>query len=95
MTSDRVDIGVFANNGAHWSAPAFISLLLSGNEKRIYRADGQIAEADYASTRTTGNATSTRCFSRSATGAILTATTMPAACSAGTAFAASHDPLHQ
>jgi hypothetical protein len=47
ITTDRVDIGVFANNGAHWSAPAFISLLYPGNEKRRYRTDGQIAEVDY------------------------------------------------
>jgi hypothetical protein len=47
VTSDRVDIGVFANNGKYWSAPAFISLLFPGNEKRLYRPDGQIAEVDY------------------------------------------------
>ncbi len=47
ITTDRVDIGVFASNGIHWSAPAFISLLYPGNEKRTYRADGQIAEVDY------------------------------------------------
>ena len=48
LTSDRVDIGVFADNGKHLSAPAFISLLFPGNEKRTYRADLQIAEIDYA-----------------------------------------------
>ena len=47
IPSDRVDIGVFANNGKNWSAPAFISLLYPGNEKRTYRPDGQIAEVDY------------------------------------------------
>ena len=48
LTSDRVDIGVFADNGKHLSAPAFISLLFPGNEKRTYRPDLQIAEIDYA-----------------------------------------------
>ena len=48
LTSDRVDIGVFADNGKHLSAPAFISLLFPGDEKRTYRPDRQIAEIDYA-----------------------------------------------
>ena len=47
LTSDRVDIGVFASHGSYWSAPAFISLDFPANEKRSYRADGQIAEIDY------------------------------------------------
>ena len=47
LTSDRVDIGVFADNGHHLSAPAFISLLFPANEKRIYRPDLQIGEIDY------------------------------------------------
>jgi hypothetical protein len=47
ISSDRVDIAVFANNGKNWSAPAFISLLYPDNEKRIYQFDGKIAEVDY------------------------------------------------
>lgn len=47
ITGDRVEIGVFANNGKNWSAPAFISLLYPANEKRTYRSDGKIAEVDY------------------------------------------------
>ena len=47
LTSDRVDIGVFASHGTYWSAPAFISLEFPGNERRSYRPDGQIAEIDY------------------------------------------------
>ena len=47
ITGDRVEIGVFANNGRNWSAPAFISVLFPGNQKRIYREDRQIAEVDY------------------------------------------------
>ena len=34
LTSDRVDIGVFASHGIYWSAPAFISLIFPGNERR-------------------------------------------------------------
>ena len=48
ITGDRVEIGVFANNGKHWSAPAFISVIFQGNESRIYRPDAKIAEVDYA-----------------------------------------------
>lgn len=47
ITGDRVEIGVFANNGKNWSAPAFISLLYPANEKRTYRSDDKIAEVDY------------------------------------------------
>jgi hypothetical protein len=47
ITDNRVDIGVFANNGKHWSAPAFISVLFPGDEKRRYRSDKKIAEIDY------------------------------------------------
>ena len=48
ITGDRVEIGVFANNGKHWSAPAFISVIFQGNESRVYRPDAKIAEVDYA-----------------------------------------------
>ena len=42
VLSPRIDIGVFANNGAHDSAPAFISVLLPWHERRTYdnRGDG-------------------------------------------------------
>lgn len=36
ILSSRVDIGVFANNGAHDSAPAFVSVLLPRHERRDY-----------------------------------------------------------
>jgi hypothetical protein len=36
--SHRIDIGVFANNGIHDSAPAFISILLPRHETRVYEA---------------------------------------------------------
>ena len=49
----RVDIGVFASNGVHDSAPAFVSVALPLHEERRYvpsaRADGRmrLAEVDY------------------------------------------------
>jgi hypothetical protein len=52
ITSARVDIGVFANNGVHDSAPAFVSLLLPRHETRVYETgpDGamRIASIDHA-----------------------------------------------
>lgn len=39
VLSPRIDIGVFANNGVHDSAPAFISVLLPHHETRVYEAE--------------------------------------------------------
>ncbi len=36
LLSNRVDIGVFANNGVYDSAPGFISVLLPRHERRVY-----------------------------------------------------------
>lgn len=36
LLSARIDIGVFANNGVHDSAPAFVSVLLPRHEERRY-----------------------------------------------------------
>lgn len=36
ITSPRVDIGVFANNAVHDSAPAFVSFLMPTHERRVY-----------------------------------------------------------
>ena len=38
IVSRRVDIGVFASNGVHDSAPAFVSVLLPRHESRVYEA---------------------------------------------------------
>ena len=38
--SARIDIGVFANNGVHDSAPAFLSVLLPAHESRQYEPAG-------------------------------------------------------
>ncbi len=47
LTSDRVDIGVFVGNGKNLSAPAFISLMYPGHQKRIYNEQKQIVSIDY------------------------------------------------
>jgi len=44
--TDRIDIGVFADNGANLSAPAFISVMFPPNQLRTYK-DGRIARIDY------------------------------------------------
>ena len=36
ILSPRIDIGVFASNGAHDSAPGFVSVLLPAHEARVY-----------------------------------------------------------
>jgi len=50
-TSSRVDIGVFAHNGAYWSAPAFVSVSFPTHQKRRYEpAPGggmRLAAVDY------------------------------------------------
>jgi hypothetical protein len=48
ITTDRVDIAVFAYNGAHYSAPAFVSLAYPPNQARRYDGAGRILEVDYA-----------------------------------------------
>ena len=47
LTSHRVDIGVFAHNGAHYSAPAFVSFTFPANEWREYDRAGRILHVDY------------------------------------------------
>jgi hypothetical protein len=47
LPSSRVDIGVFASNGFHNSAPAFISWYFPANEKRIYSEDGRILSVEF------------------------------------------------
>lgn len=51
MLTDRVDIGLFAWNGAHDSAPAFLSVMFPAHERRVYEPapDGgrRLARIDY------------------------------------------------
>ena len=48
LTSNRVDIAVFAHNGEHYSAPAFVSLYYPPNQARRYDQGGRVLEVDYA-----------------------------------------------
>jgi hypothetical protein len=47
MQSHRVDIGVFAHNGAAWSAPAIVSFYMLPNEARFYDKTGRLEEICY------------------------------------------------
>jgi len=47
LLSSRVDVGVFAHNGAQWSAPAFISWYFPANERRTYDDAQRIAAIEY------------------------------------------------
>ncbi len=47
LQSNRVDIGVFAHNGAYYSAPGFITYLTLNNEARTYDASGCIVDIAY------------------------------------------------
>lgn len=47
LESNRVDIGLFASNGAYWSPPAFLTLFGLDSECRTYDADGRVVEAGY------------------------------------------------
>ncbi len=48
METNRVDIGVFADNGQNLSLPAFVSSFTLANEDRTY-VDGRIQSMDYGS----------------------------------------------
>jgi hypothetical protein len=47
LESNRVDIGVFANNGSYYSAPAFVTLFTLDDEARTYDSKGRIIEIGY------------------------------------------------
>ena len=48
MESNRVDIGLFAGNADHWSAPAFFSVYFPDNQKRVYDDRDRILSIDYS-----------------------------------------------
>ncbi len=48
LTTDRVDIGLFADNGAAFSAPAFLSLYFPPQQKRVYGANDELLMVDFA-----------------------------------------------
>lgn len=47
LESNRVDIGVFAHNGHHYSAPSILSFYFPDNEAREYDAQHRILSVDY------------------------------------------------
>jgi hypothetical protein len=47
LASNRVDIGIFAHNGASWSAPAFITFFSLDDEARAYADDGRVLSVTY------------------------------------------------
>jgi hypothetical protein len=47
MAANRVDIGVFADNGVHLSAPAFVTWYCPDNQERVYDAEGRIQSVTY------------------------------------------------
>jgi hypothetical protein len=57
METNRVDIGLFVNNGVYFSAPAFLSFYFLDNEKRTYNENEQIARVEYSSPDKGGNYT--------------------------------------
>ena len=50
LMTHRVDIAVFAHNGEHYSAPAFVSVYFPPNQVRTYDKAGRILEIDYETT---------------------------------------------
>lgn len=57
IETNRIDIGIFANNGAHYSAPAFVTWFCFDNEARTYDAQGHVTEIGYGFGETTFNVT--------------------------------------
>jgi hypothetical protein len=47
LESNRVDIGVFVDNGAYPSAPGFVTFTTLDSESRVYDAEGRIREIGY------------------------------------------------
>lgn len=47
LMSDRIDIGVFADNGKQISAPSFISVVLPGDQRREYDDQGRPRRIEY------------------------------------------------
>lgn len=47
IESNRVDIGLFVNNGTSYSAPGFVTFFSLDSEARTYDADGKLIEIGY------------------------------------------------
>jgi hypothetical protein len=55
IASNRVDIGVFASNGAQWSAPAFVTFFCPDSVARRYDDAGRLTSIEYRSVAQGGN----------------------------------------
>ncbi len=55
LESNRIEIGAFVHNGAHWSAPAFVTWLTLDNQARVYDADERIQSVVYTGADERGN----------------------------------------
>ena len=55
MESNRIDIGAFAHNGVHYSAPGFVTFYCLDDETRKYNAAGQPELVEYKSLASGGN----------------------------------------
>jgi hypothetical protein len=55
LQTNRIDIGVFAHNGAHYSAPGFVTFYCLDDEERQYDERGRIAAVTYRSPAQGGN----------------------------------------
>ncbi|WCJ58725.1 hypothetical protein NXS98_13500 [Fontisphaera persica] len=55
MAANRVDVGVFADNGVHLSAPAFITWYCPDNQERVYDEQGRIRSITYTGEFEPGN----------------------------------------
>jgi hypothetical protein len=53
LESNRVDIGVFAHNGSHHSAPAFVTFFALDREARTYDEAGKVLEVAHGMGETT------------------------------------------
>lgn len=48
LTTDRVEIAAFADNGAGLSAPAFVTVMMPADEGRVQDASGRVTRIDHA-----------------------------------------------
>jgi len=55
IKSNRVDVGLFVNNGDYYSAPGFVSFYYLDNEKRVYDDQRRIEVIDYTDPETRDN----------------------------------------
>ncbi len=55
LASNRVDIGVFASSGEHWSAPAFVTFYFPDNQTRHYDEAGRLQSIENRSLAKGGN----------------------------------------